>query len=344
MDKKLKVLVVDDATFMTKAISDLLESDPDIEVVGVANNGLEGLEKIKELQPDVVTLDIDMPVMDGLQAVRHIMIESPVPIVVLSSLFSDGSITFEALRLGVVDFVAKPSGAISSDIHTAKQHIVDRIKLASAVNFQNIRRVRINKQTKEGGLAELYGFHPLDYIIAIGTSLTGPNTFIRLMTRLNAGLPAAAVILLEISPKILAAFAEKFNEFVSWKIEVARQGTVLEQGVCYIQSNMASLTIGLNENGDPCFQLGDRVENPLNTFFRSAAEVFRENTVGVLLTGYGDDGSDGFAAIQEKAGKTIAQSVESCVYPNLTDIAIKRNKVDLVVEEAKLAEAIESVI
>ncbi|MCI5212020.1 MAG: response regulator, partial [Candidatus Electrothrix sp. ATG2] len=324
MDKKLKVLVVDDATFMTKAISDLLESDPDIEVAGVANNGLEGLEKIKELQPDVITLDIDMPVMDGLQAVRHIMIESPVPIVVLSSLFSDGSITFEALRLGVVDFVAKPSGAISSDIHTAKQHIVDRIKLASAVNFQNIRRVRINKRRREEGLADLYGFQPLDHIIAIGTSLTGPNTFIRLMTKLSAGLPAAAVILLEISPKILASFAEKFNEFVYWKIEVARQGAELEQGVCYIQSNMASLTIGLSENGNPCFQLGDPVENPLDTFFTSAAEVFRENTVGVLLTGYGDDGSEGFAAIQGKSGKTIAQSVETCVYPNLTDTAIKR--------------------
>ncbi|WPD20781.1 MAG: chemotaxis protein CheB [Candidatus Electrothrix scaldis] len=344
MNKKLKVLVVDDATFMTKAISDLLESDPDIEVIGVANNGLEGLEKIKELKPDVITLDIDMPIMDGLQAVRHIMIESPVPIVVLSSLFSDGSITFEALRLGVVDFVAKPSGAISSDIHTAKQHIVDRIKLASEVNFQNIRRVRVNKQKKDEGLADLYGFHPLDYIIAIGTSLTGPNTFIRLMTRISAGLPAAAVILLEISPKILAAFAEKFNEFVHWKIEVARQGTVLEQGVCYIQSNMSSLTVGLNENGDPCFQLGERVEKPLDTFFKSAAEVFRENTVGVLLTGYGDDGSDGFAVIREKSGKTIAQSADTCVYPNLTDTAIKRKRVDVVAEEAQLADAIESVI
>ncbi|MCW5211702.1 response regulator [Desulfobulbus sp. TB] len=343
MDKKLKVLVVDDATFMTKAISDLLESDSDIEVVGVANNGLEGLEKIKELQPDVITLDIDMPVMDGLQAVRHIMIESPVPIVVLSSLFSDGSITFEALRLGVVDFVAKPSGAISSDIHTAKQHIVDRIKLASAVNFQNIRRVRVNMQKKQG-LADLYGFQPLEYIVAIGTSLSGPNTFIRLMTRLNAGLPAAAIILLEISPKILAAFAEKFNEFVLWKIEVARQGTVLEQGVCYIQSNTHSLTIGRNENGDTCFQLGDRVNNPLDTFFQSAAEVFKEKTVGVLLTGYGNDGSEGFSSIQKKSGKTIAQSVETCVYPSLTDTAIKRNKVDLIAEEAKLAEVIESVI
>ncbi|MCI5142543.1 MAG: chemotaxis protein CheB [Candidatus Electrothrix sp. ATG1] len=152
------------------------------------------------------------------------------------------------------------------------------------------------------------------------------------------------MILLEISPKILAAFAEKFNEFVHWKIDVARQGAQLEQGVCYIQSNMSSLTIGLNENGDPCFQLGDRVDNPLDTFFTSAAEVFRENTIGVLLTGYGDDGSEGFAAIQEKLGKTIAQSVESCVYPNLTDSAIKRNRVDVVVKEAKLAEAIESVV
>ena len=344
VSKKIKALVVDDSAYNRQTIKSMLQKDPDIEVVGVANNGLEGLEKIKELQPDVITLDIDMPVMDGLQAVRHIMIESPVPIVVLSSLFSDGSITFEALRLGVVDFVAKPSGAISSDIHTAKQHIVDRIKLASAVNFQNIRRVRINKRTKEEGVADLYGFHPLDYIIAIGTSLTGPNTFIRLMTRLNSGLPAAAVILLEISPKILAAFAEKFNEFVSWKIEVARQGTVLEQGVCYIQSNTTSLTVGLNENGDPCFQLGDRVAHPLDTFFRSAAEVFRENTIGVLLTGYGNDGSEGFAAIQEKSGRTIAQSVDTCVYPSLADTAIKRNKVDLIVEEARLAEAIESVI
>lgn len=107
------------------------------------------------------------------------------------------------------------------------------------------------------------------------------------MTRLNAGLPAAAVILLEISPKILAAFAEKFNEFVSWKIEVARQGAVLEQGVCYIQSNMTSLTVGLNENGDPCFQLGDRVENPLNTFFDR-----QQRSSEKTLSGYCSQGTE----------------------------------------------------
>ncbi len=341
MDRKYKVLVVDDATFMTKAISDLLEADPDIEVVGVARNGLEGLKKIKELQPDVITLDIDMPVMDGLQAVRHIMIESPVPIVVLSSLFSDGSITFEALRLGVVDFVAKPSGAISSDIHVAKNQIVDRIKLATAVNFQNIRRVRVEKQAD---WPERYSFRPLNSIIAIGTSLTGPNSFIRLMTKLEARLPATAVILLEISPKILPAFVEKFNEFVSWRIEVAEQDKVLKQGVCYMQSNMFSMTIEPNENGDACFKVREPVSNPLDTLFVSAADMFGEHTVGVLLTGYGDDGSDGFAKIQVKSGKTVAQSVESCVYPNLTDIAIRRNKVDLIVDESDLAATIGGLI
>jgi two-component system chemotaxis response regulator CheB len=343
MDRKYKVLVVDDATFMTKAISDLLESDPEIEVIGVARNGLEGLKKIKELHPDVITLDIDMPVMDGLQAIRHIMIEAPVPIVVLSSLFSDGSITFEALRLGVVDFVAKPSGAISSDIHVAKQQIVDRIKLATSVNFQNIRRVRVRRNGGSQSLPQSSG--PLQSLVVIGTSLTGPNSFIRLMTRLEGGLPAAAVILLEISPKILPAFVDKFNEFATWKIAVAEDGKTLEQGVCYIQSNLLALTVEqAGKRGEARFRIGEPTGSPLDTLFTSAAEVFRERTVGVLLTGYGDDGSEGFAVIQKHGGKTAAQSVESCVYPNLTDSAIKRKRVDMVVEESRLAEAIASLI
>jgi two-component system chemotaxis response regulator CheB len=114
--RKIKVLIVDDASFMRKAILNMLKVDPQIEVVGTASNGQEGLDKIRELKPDVVTLDIDMPIMDGITSIRHIMIKSPVPVVVLSSMFSDGAITFDALRLGVVDFIPKPSGAVSTDI------------------------------------------------------------------------------------------------------------------------------------------------------------------------------------------------------------------------------------
>jgi two-component system chemotaxis response regulator CheB len=157
MEEKLKVLVVDDASFMIKAVSEFLESDPGIEVVGSAKNGLEGIEKIKELHPDVITLDIDMPVMDGISAMRHIMIESPVPVVVLSSLSGDGSITFEALRLGVVDFVPKPSGAISADINSSKQQIIDRLKIAHSVNFENIRRVKLSNWDVKEISADRYG-------------------------------------------------------------------------------------------------------------------------------------------------------------------------------------------
>jgi two-component system chemotaxis response regulator CheB len=344
MEEKLKVLIVDDASFMIKAVSELLESDPGIQVVGSAKNGLEGLEKIKELSPDVITLDIDMPIMDGISAIRHILIESPVPIVVLSSLFSDGSITFEALRLGVVDFVPKPSGAISADINSSKQQLIDRLKIAHAVNLENIRRVKLKKLDVKESLGERYGYQPLDYLLALGTTLGGPNTVIRLLANLSPNLPAAAVVVQEISPKILSTFVDKFDELVPWKVEAAVDNVVLEQGTCYVSSLENSITVRTNPNGEACLKVGNGDAQPLDRLFSSAAEIFRQNTVGVLLTGIGDDGASGFAGIQEKSGVTIAQHNDTCVYPNLTQNAIERRTVDFVVDENKLCAEIEAII
>lgn len=344
MEEKIKVLVVDDAAFMVKAVSEILESDPDMEVVGSAKNGLEGLEKIKELHPDVITLDIDMPIMDGIKAIRHIMIESPVPVVVLSSLFADGSITFEALRLGVVDFVPKPSGSISQDISTAKQKIIDRIKLATSVNMENIRRVRLSKWDVKERLADRYGFKPLDYVLAMGTTLTGPNTFIRLFSNLSPNIPATAIVVQEISPKILSSFVKKFDEHVPWKIEMAQNGAVLEQGTCYICSNENSLSIQTDQRGSACMKVGGGVERPLDLLFSSAADIFKQNTVGVLLTGIGDDGAEGFNKIRERSGITIAQSTDTCVYPNLTQNVIERGIVDIMADENDLVREIEVVV
>lgn len=344
MEEKLKVLVVDDASFMIKAVSEVLESDPAIQVVGSAKNGLEGLSKIKELRPDVITLDIDMPVMDGITAIRHIMVESPLPIVVLSSLFSDGSITFEALRLGVVDFVPKPSGAISADINSSKQQVIDRLKIARSVNLANIRRVKLSNWNVTEGLAERYGYQPLDYILALGTTLGGPNTIIRLLANLSPNLPAAAVVVQEISPKILSAFVKKFDELVPWKVAAAQDNVVLEQGTCFVSSLENSLSVQTNANGEACLRVGNGVSRPLDLLFSSAAETFRQNTVGVLLTGIGDDGADGFTEIQAKSGVTIAQQNDSCVYPNLTQNAIERGTVDIVADENKLCEEIEAIM
>lgn len=344
MDEKLKVLVVDDAAFMRKAIKSILETDPAIEVVDSARNGMEGLEKIKAAKPDVITLDIDMPIMDGLAAIRHIMIESPLPVVVLSSLFSNGAITFDALRLGVVDFVPKPSGAISENIENSKKQIIDRIKIATSVNLDNIRRVRIPRYNVQEGLSDRYGFHPLEYILVIGTTLSGPNTVIRLLTKISPTLPAAIVVVQEISPKIITSFAKKFDEHVPWKVDVAKENTRLEQGTCYISSNVNHVGLDMDRDGEPCLRYSNGNEKPLNLLFTSAARLFHQNTIGLLLTGIGDDGAEGFQKIKNESGRTIVQDAECCVYPNLTNNAIQKGVADLVIKENDLPRTIESLM
>jgi len=344
MGEKIKVLIVDDAAFMRKAIADVLGRDPQIEVVGTARNGLEGLEAIKRLRPDVITLDIDMPVMDGLTGIRHIMIESPVPIVVLSSLFTDGAITFDALRLGVVDFIPKPSGAVSTDIEKSQNQLIDRIKLASSVNLANIRRVRLFNFDINDRLSARYGYVPLDYLLALGTTLSGPNTVIRLLSNLPPRLPAAVVVVQEISPKIIAAFAKQFDASVPWRVRVADDGMPIEQGTCYISSYEKPFRIQTTaENGPFLSQAGDAAM-PLDLLFSSAADVFHQNTIGVLLTGIGEDGARGFAHIRETAGVTLAQDTRCCVYPNLTHNAIQKGTVDIVLDELKLPQAIASIM
>ena len=345
MDNKLKVLIVDDTLFMRKAVAQILDSDPDIEVLGSAKNGLEAIQKVKTLMPDVITLDIDMPVMDGITAIKHIMVESPVPIVVLSSLTNDGIVTFEALRLGVVDFVPKPSGAISVDIDQSRQQIIDRIKAAHTVNLENVRRVRIDKKwDKDKRLADLYGYYPLEYLVAIGTTLSGPNTVIRVLSKLSPTIPAALVVIQEISPRIIDSFVSEFNKHVPWKVAVARDNLTIEQGTCYICSNEYSLSLDFNVNGEPCLKVGEAVPDPLNRFFSSVADMYHENAVGVLLTGIGDDGSDGFERIKKNSGVTIAQDANCCVYPNLTNNAIRKGVVDVVIDEVRLSEKIESIM
>jgi two-component system chemotaxis response regulator CheB len=341
----IKVLVVDDTAFMRKAIPQILETDPGIKVVDSAKNGLEALNKIQQIHPDVVTLDIDMPVMDGLTAIKHIMIKSPVPIVALSSLFHDGAITFEALRLGVLDFVPKPSGAISPDIDKSKQQLIDRIKMAFSMRLDNVHRARLPKKwdTKKR-LEKLYKFYPLEYIITIGTTLAGPNTVIRLLSKLPPTLPAAIVVVQEISPKIISSFVAQFNEHVPWNVEKVSHNAVLEQGSCYIASNENTVSIRLNEKGEICLNVAPQSNYPLNEFFSSAARVFRQNTTGVLLSGIGDDGAEGFGNIKKELGITMVKDADCCVYPNLTDNAIRQGVVDMILDENQLISALESLM
>lgn len=342
--EKIRVLIVDDAAFMRRAVADILTSDKRVEVVETAKDGLDGLEKIKRYNPDVITLDIDMPKMDGLTAIRHIMIESPVPIVVLSSLSHDGAITFEALRLGVVDFVPKPSGAISADIDKSKSRIIDRVKMASSVNLENIRRVRFTNNSLLQKNHAVKRSNTLKYLLSIGTTLSGPNTIVRLVNHLPPDLPTAIVAVQEISPKILPSFAKRFDEHVAWKIMAAEDGMEIEPGVCYIASYEESAVIGLNDFGRPCLNFGNISQPPLTGLFSSSADIFYQNAIGVLLSGIGEDGAEGLAKIKANHGITMAQNTETCVYPNLSDYAIRSGTVDAILGETDLPSAIQSVM
>ena len=244
----------------------------------------------------------------------------------------------------IVDFIPKPSGAVSTDIDRSRQQLVDRIKLASAVNLSNIRRVRLPRWNRNESFSARYGYHPLDYLMTVGTTLSGPNTVIRLLSNLAPTLPTAIVAIQEISPQIIGAFVEQFNSAVPWKIREARDGAVLKQGTCYISSYQNAVRISSNSEGAACLEIVDGVEDPLNLLFASAADTFHQNTVGVLLTGIGQDGADGFAQIREASGVTLAQDTQCCVYPNLTHNAIQRGTVDIVLDELDLPQAIRSIM
>ncbi|MCF6282288.1 MAG: response regulator [Candidatus Polarisedimenticolaceae bacterium] len=344
MNNKIKVLVVDDASFMVKALNDILTSDPEIEVVGSARNGRDALEKIVELKPDVITLDVDMPVMDGISAIRHIMIKCPVPIVMLSSLYSHGDITFDALRLGVVDFLPKPSGAISKDIHAQRQEVIDRVKIAAAVRLDNIHRIKLKKVDSREDLASRYKYSSLDYLITIGTTVGGPCSVIRMLSKLPQDIPAAVVAIQDISPKMLPDFANEFDLYTPWKVEAGVPGKVLEQGICYICSTNDAVKISVNAENEPILERNPDASEPLNDIFSSASYQFGQNTIGVMMTGIGSDGNEGMAEIKRNRGVTIAQETDTCVYPNLIQCAIERGVIDEVVPVDALANSVISAL
>jgi two-component system chemotaxis response regulator CheB len=341
MEEKIKVLVVDDASVMRRAVADILSSDPMIQVVDTAENGLVGLEKAQRLQPDVITLDMDMPVMNGISAIRHIMIKCQIPIVVLSSLFTDGAITFEALRLGVVDFVPKPSGAVSRDINKGKEKIIDRVKLAAAVKVGNIHRAKLPAVPMNTNLSGNQANSSPEALVIIGTNLCGPNTVIRTIANLAPTLRAGIVVIQEISPQILPSFVEQFNKSVSFEIHALQDDTIIQPGACYIGSTETSLSFTRSSKGNPLVLVGEAVDRPIDLLYSSAVEAFHGPVVGVLLGGIGDDGAQGLAMIKRHGGTTLVQDTHYCVFPNLTENAIRRGVADKIVKDRELADAIQ---
>lgn len=337
----VKTLIVDDAPFMRKAVQRILEGSNMIEVFGTASNGQECLRKIDERRPDVITLDIDMPVMNGISAVKNIMIRHQIPIVIISSLIQDGYFAFEALRLGVMDFIPKPSRVGGTNWTDEEGLIRQRVITAAGMQVNRMRRVRCRQRStsiKQEPHARPAG------VVVVGTTLAGPNTVMHLVTALPTDFNSAIIAVQEIHPKVLVPFCSYFNQISPIEVVPVTSVCPLLPGRVYIGSTFNGLSLE-HSTGKPS-KLEVRAtpdgRRPIDRLFSSAAEHFGERACGVLLTGIGTDGAEGMKKIKTNGGLTIAQEKTCCPYPNLVENAVEKGVVDSILSTGGIVDRLRS--
>ena len=309
--KKIRVLVVDDSAFMRRAISEILESDPQISVVARARDGLDALQKIEQFDPDIITLDINMPVMDGLEALRRIMENRPRPVVVVSSLTQEEApITLQLLDLGAVDYIPKPSGTVSLDIKKISSEIVAKVKAATGIDPKRIIRPRPRRDFAHKAEEP----HPPSFAVAVGVSTGGPKTLLDIFEQVPPDSETVYLVAQHMPPQFTPSLAERLDRYTPIPFCQAQNGQPLRGGRGYLAPGGWHMTV----TGDLRIRLS---KNPLNALFKpsvdvlfsSVKEVFGDRTVGILLTGIGSDGARGLLEIKETGGVTIAESEETAV-------------------------------
>lgn len=336
--KKIRVLVVDDSALMRKLIPQMLEGDPAIEVVGTAIDGSFCLKKIEELRPDVVTLDLQMPGMNGIDTLREIMRGNPLPVIVVSSHSTEGaSVTFKALGLGAVDFVTKPQDASAQMAATASE-LIAKIKAAATSKLVRIGSMGTAAPAEKAS-AKLGP--PPSKLVAIGISTGGPQALEFLLAQLPPDFPGAIVVVQHMPEGFTEMFARRLDELCSLRVKEAQSGDALLTGRVLVCPGSRHMKVKRLSMGDIVVLTDDvRVNGhrpSVDVLFRSVADEFGAQAVAVLMTGMGDDGAEGLGAVKKAGGMTIAQDEASCVVFGMPKVAIERGYATRVVSLDVLA-------
>ncbi|WP_427338669.1 protein-glutamate methylesterase/protein-glutamine glutaminase [Caloranaerobacter sp. DY30410] len=323
----IKVLVVDDSAFMRKIISDILSSDEMIEVIGTAKNGKDALDKISYLDPDVITLDIEMPVMDGITALKEIMKKFKKPVVMLSSLTSQGAeATLRALEYGAVDFITKPTNIFKVGSQDKKEEIINKVKVAAKAVLLN---TVMDKHTvlRKSSITITSKKEKLDYIVALGTSTGGPRALQSIIPNLPSEINAALVVVQHMPKGFTKSLANRLNSMSHLVVKEGEDGELVKRGYCYIAPGGYHMT--LDEVGINKVYIRLNKEEPVSghrpsvdVLMESVAKIRYLKKIGVILTGMGSDGSQGIKLIKENNGFTIAQDEKSCVVFGMPKAAI----------------------
>lgn len=363
--KKIRVLVVDDSAFMRKAISIMMSDDPAIEVVGTARDGQEGLEKVLQLTPDLVTMDIEMPRMDGLAALRKIMAERPTPVMMVSSLTTDGAqATLDALELGAVDFIPKQLSYVSLDIVKIKQELLEKIKHIHARKHLLMARYRSHRvQTEsaktlpaaprkrpDSATTPVRLQLPVNsskfpkktiHVVAIGTSTGGPPALQTVIPSLPENFPVPVLVVQHMPPTFTQSLANRLNGLSAVQVKEAEHGEKAERGIVYISPGDRHMTI-VHQSGD--FQIRLSVE-PSASLYRPSVDVMMNSvaascgsaSMGVIMTGMGHDGLDGLKLLKEKGGVVVAQNEESCIVYGMPRAVIEAGIADKISSLERIA-------
>ncbi|MDQ8204336.1 chemotaxis response regulator protein-glutamate methylesterase [Pelagicoccus sp. SDUM812003] len=330
---KHKVLIADDSALMRRTLRKIIEADDELELVAYARDGADAVAKAKELQPDVISLDINMPVMDGVTALQHILELEICPVVMVSSLTQRGAATtFECMELGAFDFVAKPGGTVSSDMSAVQQELVKKLKFAARGRHSNRlatrrRRARLDA-VQLPSTASLRSASGRFRAIAIGISTGGPGTIMDVLPRIPAETNGAVFLVQHMPANFIGSFVSRLDKACALTVVEAESGQKVEPGYCYVASGDKQMTFYRRASGAVYVRTPTTPKTlytpSVDVMFDSCLSVYGADTIGVIMTGIGDDGAAALQRIRSAGGHTIAESEETAVVYGMPREAVAR--------------------
>jgi two-component system, chemotaxis family, protein-glutamate methylesterase/glutaminase len=336
----IRTLIVDDSAFVRKVVREMLLRSPFIEVVGMARDGEEALQMTLDLKPDVVTCDLTMPRMGGLEFVRAQMARSPLPILILSASPADGEEVLEAINAGAVDFVRKPTARATEDLLSVREELTDKVKGAARAPVKNLH---VEAPANPAPIAPTS--HLQAEIIVLGISTGGPQALRQLIPQLPVNFPVPILIVLHMPPGYTALFAQKLGEISKIKVREAQEGDIVEAGTVVIAQAGRHLVLKRNAAGQTQMRLAafpaDKPHRPsVDVLFQSAAEIYKSQTLAIVMTGMGDDGKEGAAWVKAQGGRVITEAEESCVIYGMPRSVVEAGLSDISVPLTSMAATI----
>lgn len=326
MARKIRAVIVDDSAFMRKSLSIMLESSEEIEIVGTARDGVEGYELVKKLLPDIVTLDIEMPRMNGLDTLQKIMKDCPVPVLMVSSLTTEGAeATVKALEYGAVDFIPKELSYVNVNILKIKEDLIHKVKeivrqRSLSLRLQRLQNLQLNKKpdTHHASVSTKPLPKNIYKAVGLGISTGGPMSLQKVIPHLSKNIRVPIFIVQHMPPKFTKSLAERLNNLSELEVKEAENDEVVRNGVIYIAPGGFHMTVKKNGSINNVISIS---EEPSNTLHRPAVDimlssvikVYGKSTLGIIMTGMGKDGFEAIKELKALGGVALAQDEDSCV-------------------------------